>query len=126
MNKPLVSVIVLSYNSRRYIERCLDTLVDQDYPNMEIFVIVNGSADGSRELIKERYGRHRKVRLLEPAENLWYSRGNNLGIAESRGEYILALNQDTVLSPNFVSLLAAALLANPRLSSSSGELLHYT
>ena len=61
MNKPLVSVIVLSYNSRRYIERCLDTLVDQDYPNMEIFVIVNGSADGSRELIKERYGRPRKV-----------------------------------------------------------------
>lgn len=123
--KPLVSVIILSYNSRPYIEKCLDTVLAQDYPNLEILVIINGSADGSAEFIKSRYGRHKKIRIIEPGENLWFSRGNNFGIKRAQGEYILTLNQDTVLERNFISRLAGAMAEDLKLGSVSGKLLHY-
>ncbi|MDP3741563.1 MAG: glycosyltransferase family 2 protein [bacterium] len=125
MNKPLVSVIILSYNSRRYIQKCMDTLLLQDYPNMEILLVINGSEDGSKELIKSNYWRYRKVRIIEPGNNLWFSKGNNMAIKQSRGEFILTLNQDTVLEPNFLSRLVEPILAQKTLGSVTGKLFHY-
>lgn len=125
MNRPLVSVIILSYNSRRYIQKCLDTLLAQDYPNLEILLIINGSEDGSKELIKSVYWRYKKIRIVELGQNLWFSKGNNYGIKNSRGEFVLTLNQDTVLEPNFVSKLIDVLVKNPSLGSATGKLLHY-
>lgn len=123
--KPLVSVVIQSYNSRRYIERCLDSLLAQGYSNMEVLIIINGSNDGSLELIETKYGRNKKIRIIEPGENTFYSRGNNLGIRESRGDYIFSLNQDTVLEPEFLKKLIAALERDRSLGSVSGKLLHY-
>lgn len=125
MNRPLVSIIILSYNSRRFIEKCLDTVLVQDYPNYEVLLVINGSTDGSAEFIKNKYRHSRRLRILEPRENLWFSRGNNFGIGQARGEFILTLNQDTVLERNFVRLLAEALERDPSLGSVSGKLLHY-
>ena len=125
MNKPLVSVIILSYNSNRYIQKCLDSVLVQDYPNLEVLVIINGSDDGSAEFIKEKYWRYKRVRIIEPGENLWFSRGNNLGIKITTGEYILVLNQDAIAQKNFVSLLVSALQSSPALGSVTGKLLHY-
>lgn len=125
MNKPLVSVIILSYNSRRYIQKCLDTLLAQDYPNFEILLIINGSEDGSKELIKSNYWRYRKIRIIEPGKNLWFSKGNNYAIKQSKGEFILTLNQDTVLETNFISKLMAVMLENKKLGSVTGKLFHY-
>lgn len=123
--KPLVSAIVLSYNSKPFIEKCLDTLLAQDYSNMEILVIINGSNDGSEELIESRYGRLKKVRIINPNENLWFSRGNNFGIEQSAGEYIFCLNQDTVIEPDYVSRLIAVLEEDKSLGSVIGKLMHY-
>src|SRR3990167_8558234 len=102
--RPLVSIIILSYNSRRYIEKCLDSVLRQTYLNFEVFVVMNGSVDGSAELVQSRYER---VKILTPGKNLWYSRGNNFAIEQSAGEYILALNQDTILEPDFLSEMVA-------------------
>ena len=123
--RPLVSVIIQSYNSARYIEKCLDSLFAQNYPNFEVIAIINGSEDGSLQLIKKKYSRVKKLKIMEPGENTFYSRGNNLGIVASQGEYILALNQDTVLEPRFISTLIAEMENDPRLGSVSGKLLHY-
>ena len=126
MNKyPLVSVIIQSYNSRRYIEKCLDTLLAQDYPSLDILIIVNGSKDGSGELIKAKYKRFKKIRVLEPGANLWFSRANNLGIQATAGEYVLSLNQDTLLERNFISELIKTMERDKSLGSVSGKLLHY-
>jgi len=125
MPKPLVSIIVLSYNSARYIEKCVSSILQQDYQNWEILIIINGSTDGSAELIRRQYGKYKRVRILDPGENLWFCRGNNYGINHSRGEYVLSLNQDTVMEPNYLGLLVAAMEEDPGLGSVSGKLLHY-
>ena len=122
---PLVSVNILSYNSKRYIEGCLDTVLAQTYKNLEILVIITGSDDGSRELVQRKYSRQKRIKVLYPHENLWFSRGHNLGIKSSRGEYILVLNQDIIMEPDFVEKLVSAMEADPALGSVSGKLLHY-
>ena len=125
MTKPLVSVVILSYNSRRYIEKCLDSVLRQDYSNIEILILINGSDDGSAEMIKSKYSRIRKIKILDPGVNLWFSEGNNYVFAYAKGEYIMALNQDTVLRSNFVRLLVEAMEADSSLGSVTGKLLHY-
>jgi GT2 family glycosyltransferase len=123
--KPLVSIVIQSYNSKRYIEKCMTGVLHQDYANVETLLIINGSTDGSLEFIKNHYGKLKKVHILEPGENLFFSRGNNYGIEHSAGKYILGLNQDTVMEPKFVSQLVAALEEDASLGSVSGKLLHY-
>lgn len=123
--KPLVSVIVLAYNSLHKIRYCLDSLFAQNYPNLEILIVINGAEDGSADFIHKKYGRRGNLRLIEPGENLWFSRGNNRGIRESSGEYVLTLNDDTILNPNFIKTLVAAMEASPDLGSATGKLLHY-
>lgn len=125
MPNSLVSIIVLSYNSSRYIEKCLDSVLSQIYSDWEALVVINGSTDGSLELIRSRYARQKRIRILEPGENLWYSRGNNFGIAHCQGEYVLALNQDTILEPNFLRELVAVMDREPSLGSVTGKMLHY-
>lgn len=125
MTKPLVSIIILSYNSRRYIEKCLNSVLGQDYPSFEILIVINGSQDGSAELVKTKYWRFKKIRVLEPGENLWFCRGNNFAIPQCLGEYILVLNQDTIMERNFVSFLVKALEEERSLASVTGKLLHY-
>src|SRR3989338_7246976 len=124
-NKPLVSINILSYNSLHYIEGCLDTVLAQTYRNIEILVIITGSDDGSGELVKEKYGRHKKIRIIDPRRNLWFSKGHNFALKNTTGEYVLVLNQDTVLDKNFVSKLIDVLEADSSLGSVSGKLLHY-
>jgi len=65
------------------------------------------------------------VKILTPGKNLWYSRGNNFAIEQSAGEYILALNQDTILEPDFLSEMVAVMQEDPTLGSATGKMYHY-
>jgi len=123
--KPLVSIIIISYNSKPFIEKCLDSLFAQTYRGLEILIVINASEDGSKELIEKKVKRYKKVRVADPLENLWFSRGNNFGIKETKGQYVLTLNQDTILEPNFIDLLVREMEADQSLGSVSGKLLHY-
>lgn len=97
--QPLVSVVILAWNSGAYIQGCIDRVLDQTYQNMEIILVDNGSTDGSIELIaSESAG----LKLLRNSENLGYATGMNQGISVSRGEYLLLLNADVFLSNTFV------------------------
>lgn len=123
--QPLVSIIILSYNSRPFIELCVETILGQTHKNLEIFIVINGSTDGSAEVIKEKFGQHPLIKIIEPGRNLWFSKGNNLAIKQSRGEYVIAWNQDTVAEADFVERLVKKLESDQNLGSASGKLLHY-
>ncbi len=112
-----VSVVVVNWNGRHLLARCLDSLMTQDYPDYEVILVDNGSADGSVDFVKAQYP---SVRVAESPVNLGYAGGCNLGAAESRGEYVVLLNNDTKLSPTLLSRLARALNAHPELGAVSG------
>ncbi|HRV95682.1 MAG TPA: glycosyltransferase, partial [Anaerolineae bacterium] len=85
--------------------RCLPTLFNQDYPHFEVIVIDNGSTDGLADWLRADYP---QVTLIANGENLGYCTATNQGFAASRGEYIIVLDDDTVLEPGFLSAMVAA------------------
>jgi len=101
-----VSVIVVNWNGREHLERCLGSLLRQTLAGVEVLLVDNGSSDGSVEFVRARFGT--AVRVLEQAENLGYAGGLNAGIGAARGRHLVALNSDTEVDPDGLARLVAA------------------
>jgi GT2 family glycosyltransferase len=123
---PRLSIVIVSYNARDDLERCLRSLV-QHAPSVdhEIIVVDNASTDDSVAALRARWP---GVRLIEAGGNVGYSRGNNIGIRASFGELVLLLNGDTIVPEGALDRLVAALdarpdvaIAGPRLVDADGR-----
>jgi len=95
----MISVVILTYNSRDFVRFCLGSVFSQDYPNLEVIIVDNASSDGTPELVKK----YPKAILIENKENLGACRGRNQGIEVSSGEWILTLDCDVTLEKDFLS-----------------------
>ena len=102
---PLVSVIVLNYNAGELLVNCVNSLKKSEYTNLEILVVDNISSDGSQKKCKEQFP---DIRLIQNEKNLGYCGGNNVGIREAKGEFIVILNPDTIVDPNWLNELIIA------------------
>lgn len=106
---PKVFIIILNWNGYKDTVACLDSLKNLDYPNYEIIVIDNGSTDDSTPQFKFLGGSDPpRFKLIENEKNLGFSGGNNVGIKyalENGAEYILLLNNDTIIEPSFLKEL---------------------
>lgn len=90
-----LSVVILNYNVRYFLEHCLYSVVRATTAmDAEIIVVDNASSDDSAAMVKSKFP---QVKLIESATNDGFSAGNNLGIAEAKGEYICLLNPDTIV-----------------------------
>lgn len=90
-----LSIVIICWNDWKVIENCLNSIVQNTHKvQYEIIVSDNGSTDGSTEKIKAQFP---AARLIENAANLGFAQGNNAGIREAHGEYILILNPDTIV-----------------------------
>lgn len=97
-----VSVIILNWNGRRLLRDCLSSLVTQTYPNYELILVDNGSTDDSVEYVHVNFPR---VKIVSNAENLGFSRGNNVGFSNARGKYLVVVNNDTKAESNLIEEL---------------------
>ncbi len=105
--KPLVYVIILNYNGSRWLDRCLASLRQTAYPNYRVLLVDNASTDGSVEAVRARFP---QIEMIENNGNLGFSEGNNVGMrrALERGaDYIVLLNPDTWVEPDWLSELIA-------------------
>ena len=120
MKPELVSVVIVSFNSRRYLSRCLGALLRQQYQPVEVVVVDNGSLDGTRLLL----GRFQdRIRVIANDRNVGFAAGQNQGISASSGDWILSLNPDTMLSPDFIGRLVEAGRRDPKVGTVCGKLL---
>lgn len=108
MNK-LISIIIVNYNGKKWLKKCLDSLFYQTYKNFEIIFVDNASSDESVEFVKQYYP---EVKIIINKENLGFAGGNNVGYENSKGEYILLLNNDTVVTKDFLKILVGYLDGN--------------
>ena len=104
-SNPLVSIIILNYNAGNLLLNCVDSVFKSTYPNFEVLVVDNISADNSHVICKEKF---EKIQLIENKENLGYCEGNNVGIRNANGEFIIILNPDTIVEPNWLNHLMSA------------------
>jgi GT2 family glycosyltransferase len=120
MERGLVAITIVTYNSGEYIERCLKYVLEQDYPRKEIIVVDNASADQTPEIVRKFES---SVRAVYNRNNVGFAAGQNQAIAHSQAEWILTLNPDVRLSPNFLSALIAAGESDKSVGSICGKLL---
>ena len=118
----MVSIIVINWNGKRFLRECLQSLYEQTYQDMEALLIDNYSTDGSREMLSEYATRSR---LFYNPKNIGYCGAANLGIVESRGDYLLILNPDVVLSPDYLRKLVLCAEQHPQVGSITGKLLRF-
>lgn len=98
----LASIIIVNWNGRDHLVRCLDALERQTAHDFEVIVVDNASSDGSVEAIRSRFP---AVRVIRNERNLGFAAGNNVGIRASTAPYVVTLNNDTVPSPEWLASL---------------------
>src|SRR5438105_7284629 len=110
---PKVSIICVSYNRRELLLKCLRSCVIQDYPDLEILTLINGSEDGSAAAVRNELP---QVRILETHRNLGFFPALNIAIADTDGDYMMMMDDDAYfLNPDAISKLLTALLDDPSL-----------
>lgn len=106
--KGLVSIVVPTYFSEKYLEKCLKSIVEQTYPSIEVIVCDGASADKTREIIARFERKYSFVRCIEK-ENEGVSASRNRGIEEARGEYLQFVDSDDFLLPDATERMVEAL-----------------
>jgi len=104
---PLASIIVLTYNNLWMSKLCIESIIGRTaYPNYELIIVDNFSTDGTREYLGEleKQGLP-NVRVILNTENLGFAGGNNIGIGEASGDYIVLLNNDTIVTRGWLTSL---------------------
>lgn len=101
-NESLISIIILNYNAGTLLLDCVDSILHSNYRNYEIIVVDNLSSDASHKKCKEKFN---QVILIENKENFGYCEGNNIGARVAKGKFIVILNPDTIVEPEWLDEL---------------------
>lgn len=120
MAKDFVSVTIVTYNSGRFIKRCLESALAQKYERKEIIVIDNNSTDGTADILEQFEDR---CRIVYNSENIGFAAAQNQAIGISRGDWVFTLNPDVLLLPNFIEDLVDAGNLDPQVGTVCGKLL---
>jgi GT2 family glycosyltransferase len=106
-SNPVVSIVVLNLNGKDCLGKCLRSLFESKYENKEIIVVDNGSTDGSQDFVKSQFP---SVKLIENQKNLGFGPGNNVGIKNATGDFVLFLNNDVLLDPDCIGILTTKMV----------------
>lgn len=112
---PMVSVIILNYNGKRYLGECLSSIYQIEYPrsSYEVIMVDNASVDGSVEYVKKNFP---QVKILALNENYGYTGGNNKGIEIAKGDFVVFLNNDTVVNRKWLRALVNVMFLDERVA----------
>jgi GT2 family glycosyltransferase len=114
-----VDVVVVNWNGRRFLPRCLEAL-SRSTVAVKVIVVDNTSTDGSVEYLRAE---HPEVEMIALPENVGYAGGANVGIQATSGDYVMVMNPDVILDPAHLEVLRARLEAEPAVGAAQGKLL---
>ena len=119
---PAVSIVLVSFNSRKDLEPCIDSIFSAGInAPFEVIIVDNGSQDGTPELVRRRYP---LARLIESKTNTGFAGGTNRGVAVSQGDFILLLNNDTLVNGDAINRLVDFMRSTPDAGAAGGKLLN--
>lgn len=119
-NEPLVSVIVLNWNGKIFLEKCFCSLRKVTYPNLEVIMVDNNSNDGSVEYVRRSFP---WVRIIQNTTNLGCGGGFNTGMRYAKGRYLINLANDTYVDPDFVTELVKVFERDPKIGGCVSKIL---
>jgi GT2 family glycosyltransferase/glycosyltransferase involved in cell wall biosynthesis len=113
-HEPLVSIIVLTYNNLQLTKNCLISILEYTHGvNYELIIVDNASTDGSREYLTAFAKNRPNVRLQLNDDNTGFAKGNNQGMALAKGDYLVVLNNDTIVTPGWLKAMVRHLEKDP-------------
>ena len=118
----MVSVLIVTYNSEKFILRCLESIARQSCAALEIIVVDNASKDSTVELLSKS---SLCLHVIRNQDNAGFAAAQNQAIRRSKGEWLLCLNPDAVLRPEFITNLVALGTHHPQVGSLCGKLLRW-
>jgi GT2 family glycosyltransferase len=121
--QPLVSVIILNYNGEAYLQNCLASVLKSQYPNFEVILVDNASTDRSLKKAQEAFVDPR-LKIVQNTQNLGFSGGNNVGFEHSSGEYLVFLNNDTIVQENWLASLVDAMQSDPSIGLAQSKIIN--
>jgi polysaccharide pyruvyl transferase CsaB len=111
---PLVSILIVAYNSAPFVRPCLDSILrNASYPNYEVILIDNASTDDTGALLKEYGARDNRLRPICLDRNLGFAGGNNHAAQQAQGEYLIFLNIDTMVTSGWIERLLRHVRQDP-------------
>lgn len=111
MNVPLFSVIVPAYNAAAFLRRCVDSVLGQSYPDLELLLVDDGSVDETLRLCKDYAGRDARARVFHQ-ENRGHTGARNTGLREAAGQYVVFLDADDWLEADFLQKCSKEILTH--------------
>lgn len=106
-----VSIVVPIYNVEKYLNRCLDSLINQSFKDIEIIALNNGSTDNSLNILKEYAEKDKRIRVIDN-DNLGVSEARNIGIREAKGKYIVFVDSDDWIDIDMIEVLYKSIDTN--------------
>jgi GT2 family glycosyltransferase len=119
----MVSIVIQNYNGRVFLEKWLHSVLNVDYPNIEIVIVDDASTDGSLEFLYELSESDSRLRIIRNKERVGISAGRNIGIREARGKYLLFLDNDVKVDSKFISELVAAFESDLEIGAAQSKVL---
>ena len=123
MPAPLISVIVVNWNGLGLLDECFESLARQTWPETEFILVDNGSTDGSRDLVTAWAKRLPNAQAILLPTNTGFCKGNNIGFARARGEWIALFNSDAVAEPTWLEELMRYADASKRVGMLASKIL---
>jgi len=118
--RPLISVVVVNYNGKKFLDDCLSSLDHQTFRNFEVILVDNGSSDGSIAFTR---GKYPGVIIVENGANLGFAGGTNSGIRVANGEFVFTLNNDTISDPQMLEEIVRPMLFDSRVGVCGSKML---
>jgi len=123
-NLPFVSIIVVNYNGKHFLGECFASLGNLKYPRdkFEVILVDNASIDGSVQYVREDFP---WINILELDKNYGFCKPNNDGVKIAKGEYVVFLNNDTVVTREWLFELVKGVLSEEQVASCASKMLYY-
>ena len=110
---PLVSIIIVNFNGKIQLEKCLNSLKKVNYDQFETILVDNNSTDNSIEFVQKNFP---LTKIIKLDKNYGFAKPNNVGAKNAKGKFLLFLNNDTVVTPNFISEMINTVKNDPTIA----------
>jgi GT2 family glycosyltransferase len=121
-NYPKISIVVLNFNTADLLLKLLPTVLNTDYPNLEVVMADNASTDGSADIVEDKFN---DVRVIRLNNNLGFAGGYNEVLKQVNSDYWLLLNSDVEVSKNWLMPMMNLMLSNPEIAAVQPKILDY-
>ncbi|HWK70193.1 MAG TPA: poly-beta-1,6-N-acetyl-D-glucosamine synthase [Burkholderiaceae bacterium] len=120
-DQPLITILIPCYNEQDHGEQTILAALGQEYPNVEVIAVNDGSTDGTAVMFDKLTALHPRLRVIHLAQNQGKAMALRMGAMAARSEYLVCIDGDALLDPDAVSYLVAPLINNPRVGAVTGN-----